>query len=125
MDQATLVGPDITAGSEALAALEDAGIKRLTALFILQPEYEDWRLVLSSPSLDMEHQLKAYEKVARILGGRFVYRLPPMLVLPTKDPFIRDLRRIFGKTKDVTGMRLGGQTIGNRFVTNAYVYRIQ
>jgi len=124
MDQATLVSPDITAGSEALAALEDAGIKRLTALFILQPEYEDWRLVLSSPSLDMEHQLKAYEKVARILRGRFVYTLPPMLVLPTKDPFIRELKRIFGKAKDVTGMRLGGQTIGNRFVSNAYVYQI-
>jgi hypothetical protein len=124
MDQATLVSPDIGAGSEALAALDAAGIKRLTALFILQPEYEEWRLVLSSPSLDMEQQLKAYETVARILAGRFVYRLPPMLVLPTKDPFIRDLRRIFGKAKNVTGMRLGGQTIGNRFISNAYVYRI-
>jgi hypothetical protein len=125
MDQATLVSPDINAGSEALAELQKAGIERLTALFIFQPEYEDWRLVLSSPSLDLEHQLKAYEKVARILGGRFVYKLPPMLVLPTKDPFVRELKRIFGKAKDVTGMRLGGQTIGNRFISNAYVYQIQ
>ena len=29
------------------------------------------------------------------------------------------------KAKDVLGMRLGGQTIGNRFIENAYVYRIQ
>jgi hypothetical protein len=125
MDQATLVSPDVNAGSQALAELDAAGIKPVAALLMVSPEYGDWRLVLSSPSLDQAHQLKAYEKVAEVLGGRFVYRLPPILILPTKDPFIRELRKIFGKAKDVTGMRLGGQTIGNRFVDNAYVYRIQ
>lgn len=125
MDQATLVSPDINAGSQALAELDAAGVKPVAALLMVSPEYGDWRLVLSSPSLDQTHQLKAYEKVAEILGGRFVYKLPPILILPTKDPFIRQLRRLFGKTKDALGMRLGGQTIGNRFVENAYVYRIQ
>jgi hypothetical protein len=125
MDQATLVSPDVTAGSQALAELDAAGVKSVAALLMVSPEYSDWRLVISSPSLDQSHQLKAYEKVAEILGGRFVYRLPPILILPTKDPFIRELRRIFGKTKDVAGMRLGGQTIGNRFIDNAYVYRVQ
>jgi hypothetical protein len=47
------------------------------------------------------------------------------LILPTKDPFIGEIRRIFGKAKDVMGMRLGGRMIGNRFVENAYVYRVQ
>jgi hypothetical protein len=125
MDQATLVSPDVNAGSQALAELDAAGVKPVAALLMVSPEYGDWRLVLSSPSLDQTHQLKAYEKVAEILAGRFVYRLPPILILPTKDPFIRELRKIFGKAKDVTGMRLGGQTIGNRFIDNAYVYRIQ
>jgi hypothetical protein len=125
MDQATLVSPDLNAGREALDALDAAQIKPTVALLMVSPEYCDWRLVSSSPSLDQAHQLKAYEKVAEILRGRFVYTLPPILVLPTKDPFIRELRRIFGKAKDVTGMRLGGQTIGNRFISNAYVYRIQ
>jgi hypothetical protein len=125
MDQATLVSPDINAGGQALAELDAAGVKPVAALLMVSPEYGDWRLVLSSPSLDQAHQLKAYEKVAEILAGRFVYRLPPILILPTKDPFIRELRRIFGKTKDVNGMRLGGQTIGNRFIDNAYIYRVQ
>jgi hypothetical protein len=125
MDQATLVSPDINAGSQALAELDAAGVKPVTALLMVSPEYGDWRLVLSSPSLDQTHQLNAYEKVAEILGGRFVYRLPPILILPTKDPFIRELRKLFGKTKDVNGMRLGGQSFGNRFIDNAYVYRIQ
>lgn len=127
MDQATLVSPDINAGREALAALDDAQIKSLIAAFVLLPEYEDWRLVLSSPSLDQAHQLKAYQQVTKALGGRFVYSLPLILVLPTKDPFIRDLRRIFStriKVGPQTTVRLGGQTIGNRFISDAYVLRV-
>jgi hypothetical protein len=125
MDQATLVSPDIEIGEEALKALDKAGIKQIVAVLAVLPEYGDWRLVLSSPSLDQVHLLKAHEQIAEILRGHFVYRLPIIMVLPTRDPFIKELRRLFGQTKSVTGMRLGGQTIGNRFIDNAYVYRIQ
>ncbi len=40
------------------------------------------------------------------------------------DPFIKGLRKMFGKAKSVEGMRLGLQTIGGRFIEDAYVYRI-
>jgi hypothetical protein len=105
--------------------LERGGIRQIVALFMLSPEYGDWRFVLSSPSLDQTHLLKAHEKVYELLKGRFIDSLPLLMVLPTKDPFIRELRKILGKAKSVTGMRLGGQTIGNRFIDNAYVYQIQ
>jgi hypothetical protein len=42
-----------------------------------------------------------------------------------KDPFIRELRRIFGKTKSVEGMRLGGQLFGDRFIEDGIAYRIR
>ncbi len=124
MDQATLVSPDVSAGTKALAALDAAGIRQIVALLAVFPEYDDWRMVISSPSLDQTRQLKAYEQVTKALQGRFIYTLPTIMVLPTKDPFIRELRSLFGKAKDVTGMRLGGQRMGNRFVSNAYIYRI-
>jgi hypothetical protein len=125
MDQATLVNLDVNTGGDVLKVLDAAKIKVAVALLMASPDYSDWRLVLSSPSLDQSHPLKAYEKVAETLHERFAQMLPPILILPTKDHFIRELRRIFGKSKDVTGMRLGGQTIGNRFISDAYVYRIQ
>jgi hypothetical protein len=34
------------------------------------------------------------------------------------------LRKVFGKTSSVAGMRLGGQTWGNRFVDDAYALKI-
>jgi hypothetical protein len=125
VDQATLVNLDVNAGLKVLDALDAVQIKVAVALWVVTPDYDDWRLVLSSPSLDQTHPLKAYEKVAEALHDHIVSRRPPILILPTKDPFVRELRRIFGKTEDVTGMRLGGQTIGNRFISDAYVYRIK
>lgn len=125
MDQATLVNFDVSAGSKVIQTLDTAKLKVAVALWMLSPEYSDWRLVLSSHALDQTHPLKAYEQVSKALHGQFTYTRPPVLVLPIKDPFIRELRKIFGKTTDVTGMRLGGQTIGNRFITDAYVYRIK
>ena len=47
------------------------------------------------------------------------------MILKMSDPFIRSLRKIFGKAKNTEGMRLGLQTIGNRFIPDAIVYRIQ
>lgn len=49
---------------------------------------------------------------------------PVVMILPMTDPFIKGLRRIFGKTKNVEGMRRGGQMIGDRFIEDAFVYRI-
>jgi hypothetical protein len=125
MDQATLVNLDIDAGIKVLGALDFAHLKVAVALWVVSSDYSDWRLVLSSPAFDQTHPLKAYEQVAEALHGRFTNTRPPILILPIKDPFIRELRRLFGKTKDVEGMRLGGQTIGNRFISDAYVYRIK
>jgi hypothetical protein len=125
MDQATLVNFDVDAGARVLGALDEAHIKVAVALLMASSDDDDWRLVLASPSLDQAHMLKAYERVAEILQTRFSQLLPPILILPTKDPFVKELRRLFGNAANVNGMRLGGQTIGNRFVSNAYVYRIQ
>jgi hypothetical protein len=125
MDQALLVGPDVSAGAKALVILDAEHIQPAVALLAVFPEYGDWRFVLSSPSLDQTHLLKAHIRVAEALDGRSVQALPTVMIFATKDPFIRELRRLFGKAKDVTGMRLGGQKIGNRFVEAAYVYRVR
>ena len=125
MDQTLLVGPDIEIGRDAVAALDEAGLKPVVCLMAAFPEYGDWRLVLSSPALDQTRSLKAHQQVAAVLGGEFIPRLPVVMIFPTKDPFIRELRKSYGRFKNINGMRLGGQTIGNRFVDGAYVYRIQ
>lgn len=125
MDKATLVGLDIATGSEVVAALENAGVTINVAMWMATPEYEEGRLLIASSKLDQAHPLRAYERVAELLQGKFAYSLPPILILRMKDRFIQALRQVFARTKSVEGMRLGGQIIGDRFISDAYVYKIR
>ena len=137
MDQATLVdlnlslatkslgALDVDAGTRILAALDTASLKVSIALWLLSEEHESWRLVFASPDFNQTSRLKAYEQIAAAIQRLEPYVLPLMYVLPMKDPFVKELRRLFGKVKSVEGMRLGGQTIGGRYIEDAYVYRVR
>jgi hypothetical protein len=126
MDKAALVNIDVQRGSEILDALDRAKLKVRVVLWALLPEYEDWRLVLASPQFDSVGLREAYGMVHDSLdpAGFTPEKTPSILILPMNDPSIKDLRRTFGKAKSVDGMRLGGQLFGDRFVRDAYVYRI-
>lgn len=126
MDKGALVSFEVDRGSEIIASLESGGVKVRVALWLYSSEYGDWRLIISSPQFQNLGLREAYRLVNDTLAdaGFGVEKLPPILILPLSDPFVRELRRVFGKAKSVEGMRLGGQTIGDRFVEDAYVYRI-
>jgi len=44
---------------------------------------------------------------------------------PMNNPFIEALRGLFASTKDTYGMRLGGQKFGDKYLEDAFVYRIR
>ncbi len=121
-----MVSLDITRGSELLDALDRAKVRVGVALWMFSSEYEDWRLVVASRQFDSLDLRDAYRLIHDSLApsGFTPKSTPPITILPMADPFIKELRRLFGKTKSVQGMRLGGQMIGDRFVQDAYVYRI-
>lgn len=123
MDHATLVALDVSSAGRIVKVLEQADIEPTLALWMTSPEYEEGRLVISSRSLDQADLFKAYEKVAKVLSKHDVPAEPPILILRLRDDFIVSLRRFLSKAKSVEGMRLGGQTFGDRFVSDAYVYR--
>src|SRR5271165_1682376 len=126
MDKAAMVSLDISRGAELLDALEQAKLKIGVALWVFLSEYEDWRLVVSARQFDSLDLREAYRLIHDSLAakGFTPEKTPPIMILPMADRFIRELRRLFGKTRSVEGMRLGGQMIGDRFVQDAYVYRI-
>jgi hypothetical protein len=127
MDKSALVSIEVDRGAQILSILDQARIKISVALFVHLSEYEAWRLVLAGRQLDGTPRLQdAYGLLHKALdaAGFAFQKTPPMLILPMDDPFIKALRRIFGKSRSVEGMILGGQSIGNRFVEEGYVYRI-
>jgi hypothetical protein len=126
MDKAALVNIDIQRGADILDALDGANVKVSVALWAHLAEYEDWRLVFAARRFDAMDLGDAYGLLHDRLAdaGVTVEKTPPLMILPMSDPFIKDLRRLFGKARSVEGKRLGGQMFGDRFVEDAYVYRI-
>ena len=127
MDQAALVSFDIENGKEVLKALEDAGKTPNVALWAKIPDYEDWRLVIASDRLDQSSSFSGYTEIntAMTKAGIPAHRQPTISMRPMNNPFIRDLRSAFASTKDIYGMRLGGQIFGGKYVEDAFVYRIR
>jgi hypothetical protein len=117
---------EVEQGAEILRILDEAGLRVKVALWALLGEYTLWRLVLASRRFDESGAMEGHGLTNDALraAGFPVENKPPVLILPTNDPFIKALRGYFGKAKSVKGMRLGGQQIGNRWVEDGYVYRI-
>lgn len=122
-----MVEATLAAGPQIIQALDRSALSISVALWFYSPEYEDWRFVFASRQLDAVRPSEAYGLVhdAFAAAGISLERTPPLLILKMSDPFIRALRKVFSKAKNVEGMRLGGQLIGDRFVADALVYRVR
>ena len=127
MDYAALVSFDIENGKKTVDALDQSKRAPNVALWAKLPEYEDWRLVIASEFLQQESSRDAYEEInAALRKADIPFRNRPTISLRSmSSPMIKELRDIFGKAKDTYGIRLGGQTFGDQYVEDAFVYRIQ
>jgi hypothetical protein len=126
MDKAALVEVDLGKSERIVTALEKAGVHVALAMWVHFSEYGDWRFVLASKKLDVLTLGDAYLKINQILteAGMTVWEVPTIFIMKTTDPFVRALRKVFGKASGVVGMRLGGQIWGDRYVDDAYAYKI-
>ena len=127
MDKTALVNFDIENGKEIIDALDRDGKGPNVALWAKLPEYEDWRLVIASDRLRQSGSLYGYSQINSALdkAGISVRRRPKISLRPMNKPFINALRTAFARAADTYGMRLGGQTFGDQYLEDAFVYRIQ
>src|ERR1700682_1679623 len=121
MDKATLVDIDIKAGERVLQILDNAGFKVNIALWLYSSEFEAWRLYIASPLVDTKGPKEAYLQLFSALRSiePDLASAVTITVVSPKDPFMRSLKRTFGMTSSVHGMRLGGNIIDGVFVEQA------
>jgi hypothetical protein len=124
---ATLVNFDIENGESVIKALDNANRAPTVALWAKLPDYENWRLVLASDRVNQDSPFSGYSEIIEAIRGADipVQRRPAILLSPMKSPMVEALRSTFGKAKDTYGMRLGGQTFGDKYIEDAFVYRIR
>jgi hypothetical protein len=127
MAPATLVSFDIENGQKVIDALDNAGKPPKVVLWVKLPDYENWRLMIASDRLDQTSQFAGYSEINEAMdkAGIPTHRQPSLLLRRMDNPMISELRRLFGSAADTFGMRLGGQTFGDKYLEEAFVYRIQ
>jgi hypothetical protein len=120
MDKATLVNFEIEKGQLVLDALDKVGKSPEVALWAMLPEYETWRLVLSSSHLrDYRDLLESLQRAGLPSASE------PIIFLREFDsPFVKELRKSYSG-KDNWGNHIGGRFFGDQYVDDAYVYRIR
>lgn len=127
MATATLVNFDIENGQQVIDALDRAGRTPRVALWAKLPDYENWRLMIASDLFDQSSPRPGYAEINAALknAGISIHREPSILLRPMDNPFIQDIRRVFATASDTYGMRLGGQMFGDKYLEDAFVYRIR
>ena len=127
MDTSALVSYDIENGKEVIEALDRDGKTPNVALWAKLPDYENWRLVIASDRIDQSSSRTGYSEINAALekAGIPIRREPSIFLRPMDNPLIRDLRRTFASAADTYGMRLGGQMFGDKYLEDAFVYRIR
>jgi hypothetical protein len=124
MDKTALVSIEIDVGERILEILDQAGIKVSVALWASLSEFDTWRMIMAAKEFDSGDDYRLLNSTVSAAGFP-IYKMPPIMIFPMKDPFIRDLRRYFAKAQTTEGMRLGGQRFGDRFLEDGWVYRIK
>jgi hypothetical protein len=128
MVKTTLVGPDLAVGKDILRTLDAVDFPVSVALWLLRKERsDDWELVLGTPLRDKLGAHEAYLRLIKAISKEASVALSdvPIRLESNRRPFIRALRKTFGKAASVEGMRLGLQSIGGTWVDDAYLYRIK
>jgi hypothetical protein len=127
VDTSTLVSYDIENGKEVIDALDQDGKGPNVALWAKLPDYENWRLVIASDRLDQSSSRTGYSEINAALekAGIPIRREPSIFLRPMDNPMIQALRAVFASASDTYGMRLGGQMFGDKYLEDAFVYRIR
>jgi hypothetical protein len=127
MAKKTLVDADLKLGEKVLGLLDASKFPVSVAIWILTEQEGEWKLVIGTSLYDKIGPLEAYGKLINALRQEDPESrdFDDVRLMSNREPFIRELRRLFGKTASVSGMRLGGHRIGGMWLDDAVVYRIK
>jgi hypothetical protein len=126
MAKKALLDADVKLGERVLAALDSAKFPISVASWIFTEE-DGWQLVIGTPLYESGGTSDAYRKLIAALRKDDPESMDfrDIRLMGNRNPFIRELRSLFGKTASVYGMRLGGHSIGGIYLEDGVVYRIK
>ena len=126
MAKKALLDEDVKLGEKILESLDAAKFPISVATWILTEE-DGWQLVIGTPLYESGGPNAAYRKLIETLRKDDPESMDfdDVRLMGNRNPFIRELRRLFGNNTRIKARRLSGYHLGGVSLEDAVVYRIQ
>lgn len=128
MANATLLGPDLALGDEILEMLDAAKFPVTAALWAFSEDHlGGWQFVIGTPLYERLGTRAAYGRLiaAVRVDDPVSMRFDDVRLMGNREPFIRELRRMFKGARFRKGRRLGGKSIGGIYIDEGLLYRVK
>lgn len=117
----------IDAGAELTKKLDEAGLPVTTALWLFEPELNEWRLMFGSPEVGTKGPRAVYEKIQHAvdeLGDQAsVVPLSMIGLLDANADLVQHLRLAIGTGPGLGRIRFSRNVINGHFIDDALIYR--
>ena len=115
----------IEAGARLTAQLDEAGVPIVAALWLFQPEINEWRLLFASPEVRTQGPRAVYAKVREAVDSVAGPRLPLSNIglMDTEDELVRQLNKAMQTGPGIARIRFSRNVIEGHFIDDALIYR--
>lgn len=118
----------VRSGADLTRQLAEAGWQVTASLWLYDPDSNQWRLLLASPTVGTGGPRKAYATIQDVLsaasGDAAALALDDVGVLPDDDSLVQLLRAAIATGPGIAGIRFSRNVVNGRFIEDAYIYRV-
>ena len=122
-----LTGLMIEAGAALTRKLDESGVPITTALWLFEPELNEWRLLFASPEVDTKGPRDVYERIRQAIDqlGDKASLVPLSVIglLGANADLVQLLKVAVGTGPGVNRIRFSKNVINGRFIDDALIYR--
>src|SRR5258706_3340299 len=118
----------ISAGSDLIRRLDEAGLKVSGALWFYDMDSNDWRLIIVSPDVRVKGVKTVYEEVQSVVRAtpddQSIISLKDISVVDSDDPLISLLKVAIKTDNGISRIRFSRNMINGTLIEDSYIYRL-
>ena len=118
----------VEAGAELASKLDEMGVATTAALWLFEPELNEWRLVFASSEVATRGPREIYEKIrlaiSQLKEKATAVPLSAVVLMDANADLIRLLRVALKTDGGINRIRFSKNVINGHFIDDALIYRI-
>ena len=118
----------VEAGAELTKKLDEIGLPLTAALWLFEPEVNEWRLVFASPEVAVRGPREVYDRIRQAIDQlkdkAGAAPLSAIALMDADADLVRLLRVAIKAGSGVNRIRFSKNTINGHFIDDALIYRV-